>query len=201
MASVNDVYAIRTVCWEPGDSQVSINVFHYFVSFNVGIGGTDLQIAQAFDVIMFAAYKQWMANVAQYRGVGATKIWPLPRQVEATTNVNNGPGTGGAVMLPAQTSGLIKFTTPFAGRTHRGRCYPGFPPATFSDNDGKMNAAGGAALAVIRTALPNTFNAPFAGPNVSTLIQCVYNRTTHAVTGITGYTSYQSWAKIGRAHV
>jgi hypothetical protein len=194
MPALNSVYEIKVVCFENTDQQLSLNVYHYFVSApDTGTGATDAQIAVAMDTAVAALYKACMGNTATYRGVAAQRISPLPKGVPGTTIANTGAGSVAAGILPAQTSGLISLKTLFAGRKYRGRVYPGFMALTFADVDGKMTAAGNTAITNLRNAIPLAFTAGTV-PNQSFMALCIWHRSTATFTQVGGLSNLQAFA-------
>lgn len=179
----NDVLAVRVVCWESNDAQLMVNVLHYLVLNIVAGVPTLTDVITQLDLLVRTPYKALNPTNAQYRGVGGTKIWPLPRTMEESINSSAGAGTAGTQAMPLQVSGLIKFQSGLAGRTHRGRIYPGFLWAGFGNNDGTMNGAGATAVATVAGAIPRNWTMVGAG-GTAALAQVVYNRVTHAPTVI-----------------
>lgn len=190
--ATGDILECRVVCWEPNDNQLGLNVMHYLAGAPTG-PVTLGQAAVTLDGIIKAAYKAWLGNPAQYRGVGFTKIWPLPRTIEENTNASAGNGTGGANLAAQQASGLIQFRTGLAGHKGRGRIYPPFPPTAIQDADGNLTAGGATLVTAIGTAIGGGFTATGGGNNVG-LTLCVYNRATHAATPITSFIVRQKFA-------
>ena len=176
----NDILSIRLVTWEPTDSQLGINVLHGIVAALAGTI-TQGQIAAAIDTGVNGPYKAWMGAPATWRGVGVTKIFPLPRVLEENTSANNGAGTGGAKLCTQQTAGLNSYHTGLAGRRFRGRMYVAFPSDTFASNDGNITAGGVTALAAVATALAFGVTVT-SGPNSATIVYGCWGRVTHVFT-------------------
>jgi hypothetical protein len=107
--------------------QTGVNILHYNVR-NITNGGCTLQeIANSYDNLVQAAYKNAICNQATWRGVGATNLTGV-RTTQFYSNVNNGIGTGGANMTPTQVRALISWYAGGAGPGNRGRTYIPFVP-------------------------------------------------------------------------
>ena len=168
---VGDVYQVRILCYNTFLKQIALNNLYYRVTSEAGTGGTAPQLRDVLDPALAPVYKAWMPVVSRYRGVWVRLVsTPLP--LPYSTFASDGIGTGGADGVPAQVSGVISFTTPYAGRHYRGRIYPGFPSGSFMDSEGQMTGPGLTALADIRDqlVLARTFG---AGANTSLAIPCV----------------------------
>lgn len=189
---MNDILAIRIVTWEPTDSQLGINVWHGLVASVTGTI-TQTQIATAIDGAVAAPYKAWMGSPATYRGVGVTKIFPLPRVLEESVNGNNGAGTGGAKLCTQQTAGLNSYHTGLAGRRFRGRMYLAFPSDTFATNDGNITGGGVTAIGNIAAALAFGVTVT-SGPNTANIAYGLWGRVTHVFTGWNTVTSQNKFA-------
>jgi len=202
----NDILQVRIVGFENTDTQLGVNVLHYQVIAITGGVPTGLDCAISMDGLVKVAYKAFMGANANYIGVGVSRIFPLPRLVEDTTRASTGAGTGGANLLPLQVSGLVKFQSTQAARHGRGRCYPFFPSAAWADADGKMNAGGQAAVAAIRTAIPQAW-AMANGGNSANLSQILWDRVNHVARGVAATFSSNLFAtqrrrgQLGRTNV
>lgn len=168
-----DVYKIRAFCYDTPLTQVCINSIYHVIT-GVGAGSTVLQDSylSAISALFGAWYKPLMGATAGYRGASLQLVsGALPYPVPITSITGNGAGTAAGNNLPLQVSYVVSLPTALSGKHYRGRIYPGFPPASFSDVNGAMNAGGQAAIA--------TFAANFLGATSIT---------------ITGYTITGLWA-------
>lgn len=126
--------------WCTDGNQASVNTFWYACNTIVGTGVSDLTAAQEFEVGVAPLYKPNLNNNAVFNGVQC-QIWraghPFIAQV---SNALTGVGTGGAVSLPRQVTGLISWKTDKAGQKNRGRSYIPFYSTSSDVGDGTMNA-------------------------------------------------------------
>lgn len=205
--NVNDILLCKVVCQDAALVQVAINTLHYQVTSVAGgaPNATDALFNTALDNALQAAYKAWMNNNVQYRGVITQKIRPTILAPVFTT-ANAGPGVGGANSTPDQVSGLITLRTAFAGRKFRGRIYPPFPPTAFVSATGGMTAGGVTAIGNIASSIPTaiaTVNG--AVTTITTLI--VYHRATftgdpvQTKAGVTGWATQRRRGMEGRTNL
>lgn len=181
---LGDVIRTRVCCYR--SAQLAENILHYVVSAQTGTGAEQSLWPVQLDLALHLAMKAILQNTAEYIGVGAQKIWPLPLERESTTNVNRGYGVQPGSQLPTQVCGLITKLASTAGRGTVGRMYAPFP----SDNE--IDASGAATTPyVLRLGLvASVLFAPYivgTAPNQSTLSPCLYRRVTHTVLNFTGY--------------
>lgn len=123
--AVNDVWQVSFVCGTP--TQLSFNVRHYRTSFQVGGPVGTLAVATRFATLFNAAYKALLSSSANFLGVVAQKIRPLPMTVALSNNTGAGVGEATGDLLPKQVAGIITIKTALAGRRFRGRLYVPFP--------------------------------------------------------------------------
>lgn len=189
--AVNDIVQIRFFCQD--DEQGSVNVRHYKISAQTGLGATLLDIASHFSGVFGPLYKPLVNNNSSYRGTGARIIFPLPATGEVLDNTAAGVGTGGANALPRQTCGLLTLRTIFAGPKNRGRLYIPFPSTAFNDANGLPTAGYLVAADALGTALGQN---QLCGviPDTSTLIPVLFNRVTHASQVYSSIISRPRWA-------
>jgi hypothetical protein len=149
---VGDVYEVRLVTHTA--TQVGLNVRHYRVSLSTPPEPSPDAIAADIDGAMAPLYKPALSVQANYRGVGARKIRPLPPGPEGISIANAGPGTSPGSMLPPQTAGVISLRAIIGGRANRSRIYVPFPSEDENVDNGlpaasyliTLNSIGGAWL-------------------------------------------------------
>jgi len=190
---LNEVLAMKVVCYDTVAFQLGLNVLHYRVSSIAGAPAiTDLAMVQALDAIFAPAYKPWMHNNAQYRGIIGQVIKPTEFVVQSS-NANAGVGTGGANAAPDQVTGLVSCRTGLAGRANRGRFYPGFVPVAVLTAAGFLTAGGLIILQALAAAIPLT-KAITAGANTTTITLCIYHRATSTTTDINSLIAVNAFA-------
>ncbi len=131
---------IRVRIWFKSGDQAAVNTIYYVCATSSGNPTTDLNVAQAMDQFFAAPYKLLIADTAEYRGVQASLVRVPPRATQQAF-ANAGVGTGGAIGMPRQVSGLVKFNTVDAGRAFRGRLYIPFPAVAAAAADGQPSSA------------------------------------------------------------
>jgi len=189
--AIGDLWEAKVYVATP--TQVGINVRHYLVDAQAGLGATAAQIAGAFGTLVQAEYKDCMSNEATFRGVSMQKLAPGPVEAIQYSTASAGPGAVASEMLPKQVSGIITWTTALAGRSNRGRTYVPFPTESFQTLDGKPNASYMTVLGNLAAVLASSVAAG-GGGNTSTLIPCVWSRILGIVNPITNWTPRQKWA-------
>ena len=155
-------------------NQIGVNILHYNVRTVVN-GGVSLQfMANQYDSLIHANYKNVICNQATYRGIGLTNV-TAPRTQQAVATANAGVGSGGANMIPTQVRGLISWYSNTAGRRFRGRTYIPFPPVNGATSAGDPLAAYVTLLDAVRVIMlgPLVFT---SGANSTTLALGIYHR-------------------------
>lgn len=171
--AVGDIYKVRVCCYTP--DQIGLNILHYTVAAETGVGSSLALISQAFDTAFAVPYKAAISASAKYRGVGAQKILPGPPVVEFPTTVNDGDGTSDVGLAPCQVSGIISWSDGRAVRQGRGRSYIPFPASSMTDANGKQAAAYAALILSVATAIGQTRVCGIVG-NQTTLVFGLFHR-------------------------
>jgi len=91
-------------------------------------------VATYLDSLLKTRYKVVLCNDADYLGVRCRQGDPPSLNNWEFFNGSSGPGTAGAIPLPTQTSGLMRFFSNTIGKNGEGRSYLPFPAA--ADNTG-----------------------------------------------------------------
>jgi len=113
------------------------------------------RMALAMSTIFAPLYKALLPDVAKYRGVGCQNLM-APRTLEYPDTTQSGDGTEGSFLAPTQSSYLISYRAPLAGRRYRGRIYPGFVTTSFTAATGGLTVGGVAAVQALADALGPT---------------------------------------------
>lgn len=156
---------LRTRVWCAAGDQASVNTYYFLVAATSGGVTTDQNVADQLDAWFGPVYKPLIANTAQYRGV-QVQIVKTPLRAAVQAFAEAGDGTGGAVGMPRQVAGLIKYLTPDAGRQYRGRAYIPFPSTSAGSGDGLpssaylVNLANLTALLASISTIDNSLSAP-----------------------------------------
>lgn len=189
---VNSIVEIRVYC--RFGTQFSINVRHYRTNAIAGTGGTDIQAAAAFESALNGDYKTILPTTAEWWGVSAQIIRPLPPLVPQFNSVNRGAGVVAGDPLPPATAGLITLRTAVATRKGRGRIYLPFP----GEADNAVTGSPGGAYIIAADTIATTYIATRvigAGGNTSTLVSVIYNRATGATIDVTAFQTRTAWAQ------
>lgn len=131
--------------------QLGLNVRHYRTNSETGTGATAVEIATAISPTFAPLYKALLTNNANFLGVTAQKIRPVPVGMRGGFGGDTGAGTAGTDPLPRQVSGIIRHVTPFAGPGFRGRSYIPFPDENDNTADGAPTAGYITRLAALAT--------------------------------------------------
>lgn len=194
-----DIVELTTVCQQV--PQISENKTHWRVTVT-GTSGISLgDIASAFDSLVHSDYKALLSSAAaNYYGVSAAKVWPLPRPLSEFTIANFGIGTNAGTPAPAQLSAIIRLLTGLAGPGFRGRQYMPFPCTSAITALGNPTNAYAALLSPIALTLKSPF--PVAvGLFAVTMTPVLWNRTTHTATNITDSLVVQKFATMKKRGV
>jgi hypothetical protein len=189
--AINDVVQLQVVCAD--GSQAAFNTYHYQVT-GVGVAVATLEdMIINFSALVAPKYKVMLYNGATYDGIIGQVISPLPLLARVLYDADGGVGTAGAIGLPKQTSGLIRFQTNFAGPGFRGRAYIPFPSATSNQADGVPTNAYNANGLVLADALKN-FIAVSNGGRTATVQMGLFRRAGSIFTPIVSDGAAANWA-------
>lgn len=131
---LGSIYKHRTFCYS--GNQVAINTRYFLVFSLTGSFQPEQSVLNLLDADAAPLYKVALATPASYIGSDIQNITGArPYPIQVGTNANQGNGTGGAVQIPGQVSGIYTLTTLYTGRAYRGRSYIPFP-ATASTSAG-----------------------------------------------------------------
>lgn len=112
--------------WFTQAEQAAVCTTHWLCVSTSGTPTTLQQICDAWDTAVQALWKTLIDSESIYNGTQAyVDQVPLP-QFAATTS-SAGAGDGAALAVPRQATGLLGWTTSFAGPQFRGRLYLPFP--------------------------------------------------------------------------
>lgn len=148
MITVNRYFKLRVACML--EQQLGLMVSWHKCIASTALGVTAKEMAEAIDALFEGPMKDWLGTSAEYRGVGV-QILSTPQEIEYTSTLNNGMGTGGLSSVAAQVSGCITLQTGLTGRINRGRKYPPFPGIDMVTAPWELSGAGLTALSAIGT--------------------------------------------------
>lgn len=124
--AVNDVFQVTAVMRQ--GEQEGLNVRHFRVSTETLLGVTGGEIATALDALFRPLYRAVISAEAQWVGMTAQRIRPLPPLVAGSSPGAPQAGLQAGDVLPRQVAGITTFRTAKAGRAFRGRIYYPFMP-------------------------------------------------------------------------
>lgn len=177
--------------------QAGINTIHVRVAATTGVP-TTLNVADKYDDLCHAIYKDLMTIEAEYYGVRVQKVWPLPKTVAAVWAANTGPGVAGTEPMPFQISGVLSFDCTVVGQRNRGRIYIPFPDEVQHDAGANRPDAGYLMLlGSLGTILANDVTWT-SGANSVTLEPVIFHRDTNNYTPVEGYTPRAKWGTVRR---
>lgn len=188
--AVNDVYKVRV--YTKIATQNAFNVGYWQTLTETGSGATLAQLVAFFDARFAAPYKAYMADSAEYMGVGVQKISPAPIQAEGFTTANRGFGGVEEEMLPPAVAYVITMRTQFAGRKFRGRKYLPFWPETRSTSGTPDNTAATQAGTLAGLWFAQALSVGTV-PNQSSLAGVLYHRSTDTTNIILNATPRLEW--------
>jgi hypothetical protein len=117
-----DILSARV--WMSLGPQACVNSYNY-QAFSVSGGGlTDQDFANAFDLLVSAIYKSWMAVAANYHGVQVyylARAGTLPAPVKTISSA--GPGASPNPTVPTVSRAVLSYNTFLRGPGGRGRVY------------------------------------------------------------------------------
>jgi hypothetical protein len=131
---------VKLSVWCSDTEQASVNTYWYGCNSITGTGATDLVFAQEIETSLATLYKPILNNNATFDGVIAQIYRAGQPFIGQESIAHAGAGTGGAISLPRQCSGLISWQTDKAGQKYRGRTYLPFFSASSDVGDGTINA-------------------------------------------------------------
>lgn len=154
---LGDLLKVRA--WVKDGDQAAVNTIYYLCTGGNTGGVTDQDVANSLEANWNPLYIALINNNAEWRGVQVYTKPSTPGFPLAPVFNNGNPlnGTAGAVSLPKQTCGLIRYTSTNAGRQFRGRIYLPFPAATDNALDGAPSTGYLTRLSALATFLQNTF--------------------------------------------
>jgi hypothetical protein len=130
--ALNSLVQLRVWTYMATSFQAAVNTSWYLVTSIGASPATDQDVADIMSTNISAPMRLLLNNLAQYNGCQAIIHSPVPpnpaTNVPANSVIGAGAGAGGAVPLPKQSCGIIKFTTGSPGPGGRGRWYTPFPP-------------------------------------------------------------------------
>lgn len=143
--------------WSTQAEQASVSTFNYHVT-SIGSGSpTDFSQLALFCASADSLYKAILQNNANYNGTECRILGRLLPPIAVADTAGAGAGTGGAVGLPRQSTGMTTWYSNFAGSANRGRTFWPFPPTTDDINNGVPSAAYLTDLENLAVALWNQF--------------------------------------------
>lgn len=140
--TVGGLYQCRI--WGLQAEQAAVNTIYYLVTNTTGAAVNDTDLARVLELNVEAIYKGYMSTDSSFRGVQVILNNPAPGSpapAPVFSNVFAGAGALAPPDCPRQVSGIIEWTTAFAGRRYRGRIYPFFPPTAQVASNGIPSAA------------------------------------------------------------
>lgn len=190
MVTTNSIISVKFECRMDDDG--SINARHYRCDAHLGVGLSDLVIANMLHLEFDSLYADCMSDGAEFNRVMVARIRPLPAapQVESTEAIDAGNVL--LSQLPRQVSGVIKLVSGFAGRKWRGRAYIPFPAEADNEAPGVPTANYVARLQVLGTELALT-RILTVGADQVTLTPIIYDRAAGTGTNIVSAVARTFW--------
>lgn len=180
-----DIVEVRLFCQL--QAQGSVNVLHYRADGDTGALGNLDDAVDSISSAFGAAYKAILCAQAEYRGITAQKVFPLPLSVAVTSSAGAGFGTVLGDALPKQSCGVIKKLTDLAGPRNRGRMYAAFPSEEDCITQGRPDPTYVIRLLNLASQLLiNRLLGPVVGAPQLTLFPVVWSKTGNVRNPLTG---------------
>lgn len=189
-----DSLRIRFFCTQA--DQLSVNILHFLVGAQTGGPVDGGQLISAISQAWSGVYTNLLSLQGTYYGASMQRLTAGTWNPIADSRSGTAGGTAGVNALPKQTSGLISWRTPLAGRRNRGRVYLPFP----AEDDNSITGRPTAPYDTKATQYGNTYLGGFAyatvGPPPSTtfLDPVIYHRDSGGFTPVSGFTVRAGWA-------
>lgn len=179
--AINDVIRAQIVCAD--QEQASFNTVYYQVT-GVGVSIATLEdFCVNWSALVAPKVKPLIYNGASFNGVIGQVISPLPLMARFLEDGDAGVGTAGAIGQARQATGLIRFTTEFAGPGFRGRNYLPFVSTTSVQSYGTATNLYVANALVLSEAM-RTFTAVSNGGRTATVRMGLWKRAGSIFTPI-----------------
>lgn len=188
LLATGDVWGTTIYCHQA--EQWSVQRRYWKVATALG-ADTDATLAAAVDAMAGAHLLPLLGNDADYVGVRVRQVFPTTAIPVPVINQTSGAaGTAGAVLLPRQTAGLIKFIPQLSSRGRIGHFYAPFPSASDNELDGSPKATYITRL----DALATDFSTQLVLSGGSFLNPVLWNRKTSLAYTIVIAHSSSGWA-------
>jgi hypothetical protein len=192
---LGDVVVAEVVVWDSVMQQIATLRRYWTATTLVGVGDVTFQnVATYFDTNLSAPYISVVYNGARYEGVRVRRHFPVSTDQWAYETSNAGPGTAGAVALPTQTAGLLRFQSAEIGKKGQGRQYVPFPSASDNETIGEPTAAYQAAVSNIGTVLAQPQTIAGGGTKSYVFKPTLWNEAGSVGTEIITFLVAPSWA-------
>lgn len=189
--AVGDIVRVKFSCLLV--DQYSQNTRFWEVSSITGASVNDQAMADALSTSAAAIYKPLMSPQASYYGLQLAVIKPVA-YIPVTSTQGQGAGTQTGDALPPLVSGLVRFYTPFAGRSFQGRTYAPFPPESRNDLNGNPDSTYLTALANLGLYMSSVQTAT-SGGNTANMVALLYTKGGAHQTFITTFQTSSKWAQ------
>lgn len=166
--------------------QVSVNVLHYYLVNNTGVGADLVDVANKVFSEWITAMQGDLTLDVRLLGCTAQKVMPAPVSMQVRSTVASVSGLSNTNTGPGQLSSLIRLISPAEPRPKArfGRVYMPFPGAAYIGADGTPSAAWLAAVEAFRAAVITPILLVGAGANTSTLRCSLYHRAWEDDAGV-----------------
>lgn len=183
--NVGDILSARA--WCQLDEQGSVNTYNYYCTSKAGSGGTDQDLASAFDFIISGFYKALCPATVEYRG---TQVYFLKSFfgvliAPVSSIANAGVGTATGNPCPRNTCPVMKYNTSSRGPGGRGRLFMPFCATSFVASNGRPTVG----LETLMNSTASALLSPLivgSGGNTSTLEWSLIRKHKGAVPTLDG---------------
>jgi hypothetical protein len=192
---LNDVLQHETVLIDAEEQQTAVLRRYWQVFSLTGVGDVRfIDVALAFDTTFGPLYLPLLYNNAEYYGTRIRRAFPIDTVAWANVGLGRANGTAGAVALPTQTAGLVRFSSGSIGKKGQGRQYLPFPAQDSNQTTGIPNGAYVTAAQTLADALATDQVVSGSGSRVATLDPILWDLVAHTPTPILAGASQNAWA-------
>lgn len=202
---VNNIVKCTIVCEYGG--QASLNSFYYLVTSVGAVAATDQDAADVFAGVVDSLVPPLLYSSANYNGVMAQIIYPLPIIFSKFNTGGAAMGSGGSTAVGGQVCGINSWQLLVAKRGNFGRTYWPFPPCPLTTTPLKPSTSYTTNLGTICAAILGIGNFS-AGGRVAGVEQIILHRANPVLSQpVLNFTVHDRWAtqkrrgSYGRANV
>lgn len=194
--ALNDVLQVEAWIFDSAMQQAAVIRRYWKVTAKAGSGDLSFgTIATAVDAVWAPNWIAIIYNGARYQGTRCRRLFPVSDDAWMQETGGAGDGTGGAVALPTQASGIIHLGSLSVGKHGQGRVYVPFPAQAANETVGQPTDDYVSSLTAIGTgAIGLTINVTGGGTATCTITPQLWNKAANTGKDITEAFGKKAWA-------